>query len=98
MANLIPSNTAAAPSPEFIVTGPTHLHCFPTDGSAYVGRVMVKNSDGTFSRFKASNAPGKPATEVYLDQINPSCLIVAPGTYIFEKDATPVAIAIDIEA
>jgi hypothetical protein len=62
-----------------------------------VGCVKKKNSDGTYSDFKASREPGKAATLVTLDQVNSSALIVAKGTYAFDKSATTVAIGIDVE-
>ena len=101
MANLIAKTVnavPASPATEFTVTGPTHVHCFPESGSQYVGKIVVKNSDGSYADFKASRQPGKAAVTVTLDQINSSILIDANGTYAFDKSTTTVAIGIDVEA
>ena len=97
MGNILAATTSGGTSSEFTVSDPVHVHVFPNNGLEFVGIVEKKNSDGSFSAFKAEPEPGAQPIAVDLNQARSSRLITAPGTYRVVKSPTVAAIGVDTD-
>jgi len=98
MAEYIAANTAAATGDDFIVDTSVGVSCYGMLGSEVVGKVELKNSDGTYKTLTSRINPNQTPVDVILSgNYLEDFVIVKPGTYRITKLLTKGVVGIDIE-
>lgn len=98
MSEYIAPATAASNGDDFIVSTSVGISCYGMIGSEVVGKVEIKNSDGTYKTLTSRINPNQTPVDVVLSGNHlEDFVIVRPGTYRITKLKTKGIVGIDIE-
>ncbi len=98
MAEYIAANKSAVTGIDFIVANSMGVSCYGMIGCEVVGKVELKNSDGTYKTLTSRINPNQTPVDVILSGNHlEDFTIVKPGTYRIVKLATKGLVGIDTE-